>query len=558
MATWAEVCENVRAGNVLNSSNDVFTFGKSYQGVESTWFNMRPSNTIDLPVGVDEIGTDVAYTLLDGTSWGLALAGFDSTVGGTSRMRLQLWGALPGDEHSGVNAAGRPVDYISEIGMPNYFIRTLQPNPAAVEIDVTYTISMVSLSLTDVLFPPDLYEGYQTVYITEGRADFLTSPIWKYMYDGSNVEAIGSITGNWFEYWTDLVDILASDVNEAPDYPGSSSSGGGGGAFYNINETIDIPPLPSVQAIDFGMVSIYNPNESEMKAISSWLWSDDYTENIKMNMASPMENILMCALVPLSLFAIPATFKIGNVETQFQIAKIWRQYYELDCGVLNINEFWGNFLDYSASYNIWLPYIGFRSVKPDDFVDGTIGVVYHIDLLTGAAVCFIWTRKDDNIKHVLYTYNGNIFNGIGLSGANYMSLYNQQTSAITSGINTVARAAGQAIGGDFVGAGLSLLTGLSDAKMQYDSAKPDYGRAGNNGSNTGFLSIRYPYLIQSLPISQAPNNYDMMHGSPSMLYRNLQDLHGYTEINAINLDSINASSAEKSELMNIMKSGFYI
>ena len=90
-----------------------------------------------------------------------------------------------------------------------------------------------------------------------------------------------------------IAEYLCGDYSEGTEYPDvDSTTGGGNGTFYNRNDEIHATPLPSLQAIDFGFTSLYNPNASDMRAICQWLWSDDFTDNIKKNFASPFENIL--------------------------------------------------------------------------------------------------------------------------------------------------------------------------------------------------------------------------------------------------------------------------
>lgn len=361
----------------------------------------------------------------------------------------------------------------------------------------------------------------------------------------------------------EIRNFLAGDQSEGTKYPGDSSdTGGGTGYFYGPNDVIDIPDFPSVQAIDFGFNSIYNPSVADLKAICRWLWSDDFSENIKMNYISPFDNILTLAIVPINVEATLSNFVIGNTDSNIQTQKVTNQYIELDCGSINVNEYWGSFLDYDATYTIYLPFIGYRSLKPDDMVDGELGVIYHIDLLTGTAVCFIWALKE-GIKHVLYTYNCTVFYNVAISGANYMSMYNQQLAATTSGINNFVQsmtgAIGNALTGNVLGAVGNLtgmLTGQSQAQRQYETAKPEYGRGGNNGGNSGMFAIRYPYLIKSQPIGQTPANYKELQGIPAQIYYTLSELSGYTEVETVVADTLNTCTFdEKQEIINILKGG---
>ena len=374
-----------------------------------------------------------------------------------------------------------------------------------------------------------------------------------------------------------LIDFLASDESQGTTYPGEdSTTGGGEGTFYAQNDSVPFAHLPTVQPIDFGFTSIYLPTETDMLNISGWLWSDDFTENIKMNYISPFDNILGIALIPIdrSLIKTENTFfKIGNVtNNNIRLDKIRSnqneitQYIDYHCGSLNIAEYWGNFIDYDASYSIYLPFIGYRTLRTDDILNGSIEVCYHIDLLTGQSVCEIGTTKEDNIFHVLYSYPCNIFYNIAFSGANYMTMYNQQLNATANGINNLAQSAGQIIGGAMSGnigamAGgvANLFTGQALAKREYETAKPDIGRGGNSGGNAGILSQRVPYIIQCLPIGQTPKNYKKLQGVPSQVFSKLSDLTGYTEIDKVITDTlIHCTAEEKTAILSMLSSGVYL
>lgn len=377
-----------------------------------------------------------------------------------------------------------------------------------------------------------------------------------------------------------LAAYLCGYSTEGTEYPGEESTEGGGhGEFYNENEDVDFPAIPSLQAIDLGFTTLYNPHEADVRAISAWLWTDDFVQNIKMNYTDPFNNILGINFCPLPEGLIHnelAEFVVGDTRSGISTLRVTsgnkNQYVELDCGSRILPEYWQNFLDYNSSFMIWLPFIGFRQLRPDDILQatrdtgGSLKVKYIIDLLTGCAVCNIVSILKDRltdrlVKHLLYSYTCNVFYSTPLSGANYMSMYNQQLNATASGISNLVSSIGQMASGNIGGAvsGLvNLFTGQAQAQRQYETAKPEYGRSGNSGGNSGYFSFKKPYIVKTNPIGQAPKNYRSLEGIPAMLYRKLSKLTGYTEVSAINLDSLNASSAEKSELLTIMKSGFYI
>ena len=549
MATWREALDNVRAGNVALKDNTRFSVGR---------YNYIDDIMVDHPQIILEIQTivgtpdEAVITFRDGSIFGFGYTGNDS---GNFH-----------DVYEFVNIKGYPVigqttygtDYTwkRDDGILNYVEWTPQGSSLTIAGEADRCAMCFGIPVgRDGNIDPSEYLIWSILYATHASGSLGS---WTYSYNNSFYwETRGEFGALQSE--SHVVDFLAGEQAEPEHFPGDpSGSGGGTGWFISENDTIDIPPLPSIQAIDFGFSTLYNPTTAQMQSIAAWLWSDDFDENIKLNFVSPFENIIALSLIPWGLTTVAGILRIGNVDSGIPVARVVNQYDEVNCGNINVLEYWGSFLDYNATYSIWLPYIGFRSLKPDDMVNGTIGVVYHIDILTGCVVAYIWTIKEDGIKHVLYTYSGNMNYNVAFSGANFMSMYNQQLAATTSGINNAVQSVGKALSGDITGA-VDLLTGQAQAKRQYETAKPDYGRGGNGSGNAGIFGIRYPYIVQCLPIGQPPENYEAYQGVPSMITAELGDLTGYTEIDTVICDTLTrCTQDEKNTIISLLKSGVII
>lgn len=548
MATWREALDNVRTGNVALANNVRFSVG--YYMWSSKFYGAPP-----IILTVDTSGTtpnESVITFRDGSVFGF---GYKGTTSGNF-FDLYYFTNIKDYEPIGQTVCGSDYNWIAEDDGITYFERQTSQGLTEIVNISKYALSFVIPVNSSGQIITDEYYMLEVIYPINGMGA-LGLP-WTFSYsDFTPWDTRGE-----FGYPQDrshVVDFLAGEQAEPEHFPGDpSGSGGGTGWFISENDTIDIPPLPSIQAIDFGFSTLYNPTTAQMQSIAAWLWSDDFDENIKLNFVSPFENIIALSLIPWGLTTVAGILRIGNVDSGIPVARVVNQYDEVNCGSINVLEYWGSFLDYNATYSIWLPYIGFRSLKPDDMVNGTIGVVYHIDILTGCVVAYIWTIKEDGIKHVLYTYSGNMNYNVAFSGANFMSMYNQQLAATTSGINNAVQSIGKALSGDITGA-VDLITGQAQAKRQYETAKPDYGRGGNGSGNAGIFGIRYPYIVQCLPIGQPPENYEAYQGVPSMITAELGDLTGYTEIDTVICDTLTrCTQDEKNTIISLLKSGVII
>lgn len=568
MATWLDVKNNIAAGGVVLENNEVFNINTIFgSNVHGYYFSYAPFFAPEINLtDNDHQNNFKTIKFKDGSFYGICQ--------GESRDSIEIFYYIEGYE-------GETTTTYCGLTVHRKFLMT---TPRYVEMSGTdsgglsYTYyckpSKIMLSLCyNEFLDPTMSVIYEFPIITHAINIDVTvpdDPDFQIQYSSSFTIPDDAMApfGSFFEA-AEWKDFLAGHSSGLPNYPGDAGgAGGGNGTYYAPNEGVPFSEVPLLQLINLGFNTIYNPDPGDVQDIARWLWSDDYTENIKMNHASPMENIITLAACPIlrsKLVTTPSSFKIGNVTLNNKIVrKIANQYVKLSCGSRYFKGYWNGFLDYNSTYNLYLPFIGFRSIRSDDIVNNEVAILYKIDLMSGDGVCEVSCTPVDpetgeyDVSSVLYSFACNIYYNMATSGANYTSMYAQQRSAVASGISNIVNSAGRMLSGDLLGGALQLFTGQTAAKTDYETAKPDYTHGGNSSGNSGFFSVRNPYVIQTLPITNLPDDYAKMHGIPSMIFERLQDLHGYTEINAINLDSINASSAEKSELMNIMKSGFYI
>lgn len=340
-----------------------------------------------------------------------------------------------------------------------------------------------------------------------------------------------------------------SDGNSGTNGPGSI--GGGGYGFWNDDRTGN-QPLPTTSIIDTGMCSIYLPSKALLKDFSSYLWSNDFFDNILKNYQSPLENIISLSIIP--AIAQPDDVRyisIGNCTTNILCTITNEQYVSVECGQLDLKEHYGNFSDYSpnTSIDIYLPYIGYRQIDIDDFMAGKIRVRYQCDILTGDCVAEIYSEGKGKSK-LMYTFNGNISYNVPLSGANYLQYY----LSIVSGIGNVATGVAQGIGGNPLGGIGAAASGVG----QILTSKPSYGRSGSLGSAAGYLSYRRPFIVRKSPINTTAKNLAQESGYISNKGQKIGEYSGFTKCAAFVLDGITATKSELDEIETLLKEGVII
>ena len=345
-------------------------------------------------------------------------------------------------------------------------------------------------------------------------------------------------------FWFLLDSLNDSGSGGNPYEPGGPSGpGGGGGSFDNTSTPIDIPNLPTISAAHTGFISLFNPSLNQLNELSSYLWSDLFEINgWKKLFADPMDAILGLSILPV---AIPSggtrEVKVGNIGTGISLTVAASQFVEVDCGSIDVNEYWGAYLDYEpyTQAQIFLPYIGIRPISVDEIMGKTVRVVYHVDILTGACCCFV--KCGDS---VLYTYNGQCSIPIPITGANYASVVN--------GVISVAASVGSlvATGGSSAPTAIPAI-----ASSAVNQMKPQVEKSGSISGSAGVLNMQTPYLILIRPRQALPSKQNEFIGYPSLITVQLTELKGYTEVQSIHLENIPATQEELAEIESLLEGG---
>lgn len=366
---------------------------------------------------------------------------------------------------------------------------------------------------------------------------------WYFDVDTNN-RRIKAATLSNLKLFLDGLEPHPMDESENPYDPGGSSeTGGGGGSFDNTSTPIDIPNLPSISAASTGFISLFNPSLSELNDLASYMWSDLFQiDGWKKLFADPMDAILGLSIVPV---AVPSggkrEVKVGNIGTGKELTLASSQFVKVDCGSIDVNEYWGAYLDYEpyTQAQIFLPYIGTRPISVDDIMGKTVRVVYHVDILTGACCCFV--KCGDS---VLYTYNGQCSIPIPITGANYASVVN--------GVINIAASVGSlvATGGSSAPTAISAI-----ATSAVNQMKPQVEKSGSISGSAGVLNMQTPYLILIRPRQALPSKQNEFIGYPSLITVQLTELKGYTEVQSIHLDNIPATQEELAEIESLLKGG---
>lgn len=344
-----------------------------------------------------------------------------------------------------------------------------------------------------------------------------------------------------------------------PDSQGNNDPGGhkgGEGKYQDIDEDVPIPGLPQISAVDTGLCTLLNPTNEQLAKLSDFLWSDIFSvDSFKKIFADPMDVILGLSIVPLKVASDTLRrINISGIDTGVEMYKCASQYIEVDCGSIDITNYWDNFMDYGpyTQYTIYLPYVGYKVLHADELVDKTITVKYHCDILSGACMAYVQCGKK-----VLYCFEGNISIQIPVTSASYDNMLHGMLQ-VSSGVGQIiAGGASMAAGG--AGAGLMVSGAVGTATGATSAIKPTIGRSGNAESSTGLMGIQKPYLIISRPRAVVPSGLNKYSGYPAYKGGKLGDFNNFTVVQDIRIKNLNGATMEEmNEAERLCKEGVIV
>ena len=414
------------------------------------------------------------------------------------------------------------------------------------------------------------YFGF-AIYMEDERADgydYGTS----FMMLGIDLAALTTAFGGEFE--PDEED----DPNEDPtpdDGPGGGGPGGEGEQDKH-QDPIAEPDLPPLSATAAGFVTTYKLYETNMQTFAKKLFDPDVWSAVKQLFADPMDFICGILILPFSPHtsrsARPILQQVPPIAWDYYYPVIEQQYHIVDCGTIEVPEYYKTALDYSPYTKdiLYLPYIGYRELNPDEVQGKTLKIKYHVDVMTGDCVALIIRPTVSGMtpmEQVIAQFSGNC--GVHVpfgrqSFDNAIAASIQLISGIGSLAGGVAMLAGGA--GGLASGGKQLAEGMIASSVAgigvgaVNGSKAHVERAGVMGSSAGYMGVQTPYLIRQLPNQSLPDKgyYRRLNGYPCNEAGALREFSGYTAIESIELSGIGATQEEKTEILNMMLGGVIV
>lgn len=295
------------------------------------------------------------------------------------------------------------------------------------------------------------------------------------------------------------------------------------------------------------LYSIYNPSQGELNSFGAWLWSSNFVDQLLKLFNDPMQAIIGLHKV----FAQPAisgtsTIKVGYLDSGVSSNVVGNQYTTIDCGTVNVSEYFGNVFDYDpfTQIYIYLPFVGIEKLDTGDVMRGVIGVKYHVDVLTGACLAEI-TVSRDGAGGILYTFAGNCAVQYPISSGSYMGIVASLASIAGGVVGTVAS------GGALAPVAMGAVGGIMNAHTRVN-------HSGAFSGNAGAMGVKIPYLIITRPQTCLADNFPDYDGYPANKTTTISACSGFVKCETCHVENVPATDAELSEIEMLLKGGIII
>ena len=509
---WGQGSSYVNSDSINTNNNSVkYTYnGKSvnYHANTDTMpfynnkgliFNTLTTNKIK---NQHEVGTETLGIL----GWALLFYGTTKS-GGLEGVGNQANATIP--DLSGANSIEDVLNILKN-ALPNIFnnaITNSVPQPDGSIKDYTYV--PISLPNTNNNNDPQPETGNQTQAKPQVNPD--TSP-------------------------DTLLDLIIKLIGNKLDTPNPPDTGTG-----------NTPPVVLPTGSADALYKIYNPTQAEINSFGAWLWSSNFVDQLLKVFNNPMESIIGLHKVYASpIIGGRSNIKVGYLDSGVNSNFVSNQYTKIDCGTVNLQEYFGNVFDYSpyTSIELYLPCIGFVQLDVGNVMRSSINITYTVDVLTGACLAEVNVKRD-NSGGVLYSYSGNCASQYPLSSGSYMGIVSSVIGVAGSIVGTVAS------GGSLAPLALGATSGLLNAKTHVQ-------HSGSLSGNSGVMGGKIPYLIITRPQTNMAENYQHFQGIPSNTFTQLSACHGFVKVKNVNVQNIIAESEELEEVKTLLLDGVII
>lgn len=260
-----------------------------------------------------------------------------------------------------------------------------------------------------------------------------------------------------------------------------------------------------------------------------------------------IDYVVDCHVIPVNpAVGASAPIKCGIRELDISAPVITSDYIDFDCGSVSTPLTYTNFMDFAggARARLFLPFVGFVDLKPEYWHGGTISVKYRFNIVDGSFMAYVYSQSGvSQLSSVIGQFGGCACIHIPVTGVSYASM----VSGMVSGSMALVGGAASGNVAGAVGGALTL------ANMQ-----PTLASSNNYNASTSFLGVRRPYLLIERAVPSMSAMYPHSKGFPLNVAMTIGSVHGYTEIEDVDLSGLDYTQEEIEELRSLLAGGVYL
>jgi hypothetical protein len=347
----------------------------------------------------------------------------------------------------------------------------------------------------------------------------------------------------------EIPDVVANSTTQEAVQTGNTAADivQSGNNTANVTFAQD-SPISSVKASS--LYTIWNPTQDQLNNLATFLWSTDFVDLIKKVLQSPMDAMISLALFPIT----PETdgthvINLGYVPSGVSALRVSNQFQTFQTSGLVVPHKYNSYLDYSpyTTAEIYLPFIGFKSLNINDVMGKTVSVNYNIDMLSGTCTAIV--KVDGNS---MYSYSGNMALFLPLSAGNWARMMTSIFGAVGGVASIGAGVAGVMSGSALLG---STAAAVSGARTLGNLESNSVSRSGKISGNAGILGDYQPFIVITRPINDKPSTYNSNIGQTYNKSVQLGTLSGFTVVDEAHIEGMSATETEKKEIERLLKEG---
>ena len=356
------------------------------------------------------------------------------------------------------------------------------------------------------------------------------------------------------------IEDFSPEFGPASDFEGYDPQGG----FDDSSDEITIPSKPQ-SVLSLGFVKVYKCDAGSLAQFGAELFPEiqfptSLTE-VGEVLAAVSDSIWNSKLIDyvISVHCVPGDVTAGNptdikvgarTMTGIQGKPITNEYVDFDFGSITLDKYYKNYADYMTEIQLYLPFYGFVSLRPEEVIDGKIQVNYRFNVIDGSFTAFVLsTSSRSKLKDSLIgQYGGSCIVHLPVSNLSYASMF---SSLIGSG-------AGAAMGIASGGAGAAVAASLAASNGVINAAQGgDVKKNNSYNASSSFMARRKPFLIVTRPVSSFSTRYNIENGLPSNVSMTIGSCNGFTQVDAP-IINFACTDEEQREIIAALKEGVII